>query len=112
MKHKRNDQTDREAVGERAVEPASLRHAHWLPIKEPRAERSNGPSERSALTRSRPKATFFREFLFCQKRKLPLAGKALTPQTKEEPTQSPRTENRKQKTENRKQKTQQSNRKR
>ena len=24
----------------------------WLPIKEPRAERSDGPSERSALTRS------------------------------------------------------------
>jgi hypothetical protein len=47
-----------------------------------------------------PRATFFGDFLFCQKRKLPLAGQALTPQSTEEPNQSPRTENRKQKTEN------------
>ena len=33
-----------------------------------------------------PKATFFGDFLFCQKRKLPPAGQALTPQTTEEPT--------------------------
>jgi hypothetical protein len=30
------------------------------------------------------KATFFGDFLFCPKRKLPPAGKALTPQTTEE----------------------------
>ncbi|MBG6071326.1 hypothetical protein IWX87_001079 [Polaromonas sp. CG_9.7] len=58
----------------------------WLPIREPRAQRSDGPSERSALTRSQ--ATFFGDFLFCQKRKLPSAGKALTPQTTKETAQS------------------------
>ena len=31
---------------------------YWLPIKEPRAQRSDGPSERSALTRSRPQGNF------------------------------------------------------
>jgi hypothetical protein len=39
-----------------------------------------------------------RDFLFCQKRKLPPAGQALTPQTTKEPTQSPRTKNKKHKT--------------
>ncbi len=54
--------------------------------KVPRAQRSDGPSERSALIRSRTQATFFGDFLFCQKRKLPPAGKALTPQSTEEPS--------------------------
>ncbi|NDP61785.1 hypothetical protein [Polaromonas sp.] len=57
-------------------------------IKELRAQRSDGPTERSALIRSRPQATFFGDFLFCQKRKLPSAGKALTPQSTEEASKS------------------------
>jgi hypothetical protein len=32
----------------------------------------------------------FRKKLFCQKRKLPPAGKALTPQTTEEPPKAPK----------------------
>ncbi|WP_293639185.1 hypothetical protein, partial [Polaromonas sp.] len=39
-----------------------------------------------------PQATFFGDFLFCQKRKSPPAGKALTPQNTEETNQSQRTE--------------------
>ena len=52
------DQAEREAVGERAVAPASHRHRRQPPIKEPRAQRSDGPSERPALIRSRPQGNF------------------------------------------------------
>ena len=75
-------QAEREAVGERAVEPASHAIGDWLPIREPRAQRSEGPSERSALPRI--EATFFGDFLFCQKRKLPPPGRRSTPKNPRE----------------------------
>jgi hypothetical protein len=51
--------------------------ANCAHLQVPRAGRSDGPSERPAPTRSRIWATFFGDFLFCQKRKLPPAGQAL-----------------------------------
>jgi len=47
----------------------------------PSRQRSPWPSEAKARSSAQlvcaPQATFFREFLFCQKRKLPPAGEAL-----------------------------------
>ncbi|NDP64328.1 hypothetical protein, partial [Polaromonas sp.] len=40
-----------------------------------------------------PQATFFGDFLFCQKRKSPPAGKALTPQTEPKKTKEQKAEN-------------------
>ena len=99
--HDRKDQAEREAVGERAPRENQVRpEAKAKVAKSISVERSDDPSERPARPRS--EATFFGDFLFCQKRKLPPAGKALTPQSTEEPT----------KPQNRKQQTQRSNRKR
>ena len=40
-----------------------------------------------------PKATFFGDFPFLPEKKVTPAGQALTPQTREEPTKAPKTEN-------------------
>ena len=91
-----SDQAEREAVGERAVEQQSG------PCQQrPKSPTLSMPSEAQARSSAQlvcaPWATFFREFLFCQKRKLPPAGKALHPPTK---SRTPQAEGSKQQTAN------------
>ncbi len=96
LRQKINDQTEREAVGERAVKPASQGMGPWLPIREPRAQRSDGPSERSALIRSRaPRQLSLVTFFFARKESYPPPGRRspLKPQKKLPKDKRTRTEN-------------------
>jgi hypothetical protein len=56
-------------ANERSNQPATG-IGYRLPIKEPRAERSDGPSERSALTRSRSQGNFLWLLSFLPEKKV------------------------------------------
>ena len=70
-----HEQAGLEAVGKRAVEPCEVVIATTAKVA--LVKPSEAQARASAQLVCEPKATFFGDFLFCQKRKLPPAGQAL-----------------------------------
>ena len=96
LKHKRTDQAEREAVGERAVAPAS--HRHWPPTAD---QGTQGPAKRwpvrafssNPLPIPIPRQLSLVTFFFARKESYPPPGRRspLNPQKNPRKTQNPRT---------------------